>query len=92
MIQPGSSNPPSNKVRDILQSRMDSVYQEDEPIISQHRFTVELGEDERVFEGKDAEDTWFAVELDGQPMDVADRSWPWKGNLVQKYPLYKRDY
>ena len=78
------------KVRDILQTRMYSIYQEDEPYISRDKLTIELEDDEGVFEGRDAEDTWFTSVYERTAEERVDHSWPWCGKLWQKYPLYKQ--
>ena len=59
VVQDGPSSPPPNNIKDVLELRMDSIYQEDEPLISHCTLTVELDDDEGIFEGKDSEDAWF---------------------------------
>ena len=100
--QPGMPSFPVDKVKDIWCSRMDSVYREDDPIISHRKSVVKLGVEQGVFVGEDAKEIWLGgdpgihrsyhsdPELGLTSIAVNDRSWPWYGDLAHMYPMYER--
>ena len=81
---------PAIKTKDLWQSRMDSIYQEDDPAISHEKLVLELEDDEGVFEGEDAKEIWIGGSSGPCDRDDFDRSWPWFGDMVESYPMYTR--
>ena len=90
----GVPGPPADKIRDILVSRLDSSHQGGLPKINRFRISVELGNDDGVFEGDDAEDTRLGHDADTRKSEFhpsllgrtsrrgGDRVWLWRGYPV----------
>ena len=78
---------------------MDSVYQENDPIITTQCVEVELEAEEGIFEGRDAEEIWLGgFEIDkgrvqtsrGWPSDERDFSWPFWRDMVGAYEMFRK--
>jgi hypothetical protein len=78
----------SNIIKDIWVSTMDSIYQEDYPVIGHKLVTLELEDGDGFYEGHDAEEIWMGG---GTKFHGGDKTWP--GQKVYRpwrYPMYEQ--
>jgi hypothetical protein len=81
--------------KDLWTSRMDCIYQEDDPRVKKSRHHLFLGQNEEPFMGKDADGIWLdGYTFDpsrlrgtrrGAPLDRPDTSWPFYVDKISSY-------